>query len=114
MNQQMISICQNHDFRRVYSRGKSYVTPAVVIYVLKNRTGRVRFGITTSKKIGNAVLRNRSRRIIKEAWRQIFPFVRPGCDYIFVARGKTPYLKMQDVKKHMQQQLGKAGFYQES
>ena len=60
-----VPLCRNNDFRRLYARGKSYVTPVVVIYVMKNRTKNLRVGITTSKKIGNAVLRNRSRRVIR-------------------------------------------------
>ena len=54
---QFVPLCRNNDFRRLYARGKSYVTPLVVVYVMKNRTKNVRVGITTSKKIGNAVLR---------------------------------------------------------
>lgn len=113
MNSQMTPICQNSDFRRIYSRGKYYVTPVVVVYVLKNRQKLTRFGITTSKKIGNAVHRNRSRRIIKEALRQISPLIQPGYDYVFVARGKTPYVKMQDVRKQLKIQLAKAGLLKE-
>ena len=55
--EKLVTICRNNDFRRIYARGKSYVTPLVVVYVLKNRTKNVRVGITTSKKIGNAVQR---------------------------------------------------------
>ena len=50
-------------------------------------------GITTGKKIGNAVKRNRARRIIREAVRALLPEMRSGFDIILVARGKTPYLK---------------------
>lgn len=53
-------IKENRDFRRIYTRGKSYVSPVVVTYVLKNRSQNVRVGITTGKKTGNAVKRNRS------------------------------------------------------
>ena len=59
-----VPICENRDFRRLYARGKSYVTPLVVIYVRRMRGQDIRLGITTSKKIGNAVQRNRSRRVI--------------------------------------------------
>ena len=56
----------NSDFRRAYLRGKSYTNPALVSYVVKNNAGLCRIGITTSKKIGNAVQRNRARRVIRE------------------------------------------------
>lgn len=104
------SICKNNEFRRIYSKGRSFVTPLLVLYVLKNgRTKSVRVGITTSKKIGNAVLRNRSRRVLREAFRELSPRICVGNDLILVARGKTPYAKSYEVKKHMEKQLLAAG-----
>lgn len=99
------SITRNNDFRRIYSRGKSYVSPALVVYVMKNRSNNIRVGITTSKKIGNAVQRNRSRRIIREAYRELAPNIKSGYDLIFVARGRTPYMKSPQIKKHMERAL---------
>ncbi len=105
----IVSITRNNDFRRAYARGKSYVSPVVVVYVLKNRVKVCRVGITTSKKIGNAVARNRSRRVIREAFRQLSGSVRPGFDLIFVARGRTPFVKSTQVLRHMEKQLKAAG-----
>lgn len=102
-------IKENKDFRRIYARGKSYVSPVLVTYVLKNRSGDVRIGITTSKKTGNAVKRNRARRIIREAFRTVVPQVRQGYDFIFVARGKTPFVKSTDICRAMTQELKSAG-----
>lgn len=102
-------ICKNNEFRRAYARGKSYVTPLVVVYVLKNRYRQVRVGITTSKKIGNAVARNRSRRVIREAFREIAPRIKTGYDLVFVARGRTPHVKSTDVQRHLLRQLETAG-----
>ena len=107
--EKMVALCRNNDFRRLYARGKSFVSPVVVVYTLKNRTGQVRVGITTSKKIGNAVQRNRSRRVIREAYRGLASRVRPGVDLVFVARGKMPYVKSTDVARHMERQLQAAG-----
>lgn len=105
----IVSICRNNDFRRIYARGKSYVTPLIVVYVLKNRVGNVRVGITTSKKVGNAVLRNRSRRVIREAYRGLSSRIKNGYDLVFVARGRTPHVKSTDVGRHMEKQLFAAG-----
>jgi ribonuclease P protein component len=102
-------IKENKDFRRIYARGKSFVSPVIVTYVLKNRSKDVRIGITTSKKTGNAVKRNRSRRVIREAFRVLAPKVQPGYDFIFVARGKTPFVKSTDICRAMTQQLKNAG-----
>lgn len=106
---QIVSLCKNHEFRRAYAKGKNYVSPVLVTYILKNRCRTLRVGITTSKKIGNAVQRNRARRVIREAFRDI-PFqIRPGFDVVFVARGRTPFVKSTEVRQHMVQQLKAAG-----
>ena len=73
----------------------------------------MRVGITTSKKVGNAVQRNRSRRVIREAFRALAPRVRPGFDLVLVARGKTPYVKSTDVRRQLERQLQAAGLLRE-
>lgn len=88
-----VTLKRNTDFRRLYNRGKTVTDPALVIYYSKNRAGICRIGITTSKKIGNAVERNRSRRVLKEAFRKVCPSVTAGYDIVIVARSKTKYMK---------------------
>lgn len=56
-----VSLKSNRDFRRLYSRGKQAVAPTMVLYTRKNRLKENRLGITTGKKLGNAVTRNRIR-----------------------------------------------------
>lgn len=102
-------IKENRDFRRIYARGKSFVSPVLVTYVLKNRGKNIRIGITTSKKTGNAVKRNRSRRVIREAFRKMAPGIQTGYDFIFVARGRTPFVKSTEVFRAMEQQFKNAG-----
>lgn len=106
---ELITLKENKDFRRLYSRGKSYVSPALVIYVIKTRRPYTRIGITTSKKIGKAVMRNRSRRVIREAYYLIMDEVKPGYDIVFVARGKTPFVKSTLILRMMRKQLSEAG-----
>lgn len=99
--QKTISLTENRDFRRLYHRGRSMVHPCLVLYYKRNRSGQNRIGITTSKKIGKAVARNRARRIIREAYRQLEPLVKPGWDVVFVARTRTISCKMMDVQSVM-------------
>ena len=99
----------NSDFRRAYARGKSYTNPALVMYVRKNRAGSCRIGITASKKIGNAVQRNRARRIIREAFRQINLPLKGHYDLVFVARTKTVYKKSTEIYDIMLPMLMNAG-----
>lgn len=105
----IITFCENRDFKRAYTKGKSYVSPLLITYVIKNRYAMKKIGITTSKKIGNAVQRNRARRIIKQSFRLLYPCIKGKCDFVFVARGRTPYAKMQDVMKEMSNHMKKAG-----
>ena len=110
-NAMFTTLKENKDFRRLYHRGKSYVSPVLVTYVMKNRKAGLRIGFTTSKKIGIAVQRNRSRRIMREAFRLIAPELKTGDDFVFVARGKTPFVKCEAVKRAMTKQLKEAGVF---
>lgn len=119
--ERVLKLKKNSDFRRVYSRGVSFVNPALVTYVLKNRAGNCRLeknrlGITTSKKIGNAVKRNRSRRVILAAYRALSAELigADGCSIVFVARGRTAHLKSTEIEFIMRQHLTKAGLLKEN
>lgn len=104
----IIALNKNREFSRVYSRGRSYVSPILVVYVLRNRENTARMGITTSKKIGNAVQRNRARRVVREAYRTLLPRIRPGFDVVLVARKKTWSIKMGDVLRELTKKLAEA------
>ncbi len=108
-----VTIKSNCDFRRTYGKGKVFQAPALVSYVLKNRAGICRIGITTSKKIGNAVERNRARRVIRAAYQSIENKVNGNYDIIFVARTKTKYIKSTSLETIMLSQLKQAGVINE-
>ena len=99
----------NKDFLRTYGRGKSYAGSCLVTYVLPRRGGKIRVGITTGKKIGGAVQRNRARRVIKAAFRSCLPGVSGSADIVFVARVKTVYSKSTKVEEDMRAHLREAG-----
>ena len=104
----IVTLNKNRDFNRMYSRGKSYVTSSLVVYVLRNRQKEVRIGITTSKKIGNAVQRNRARRLIRESCRKIISDIKPGYDIVMVARKRTVQVKCDVVLKALTKMLSEA------
>lgn len=99
----------NKEFKTAYYHGKSYVHPALILYVRKTRIGQPRFGITTGKKIGKAVERNRCRRIIREAYRLHYPAISGGWDLVFVARKATLSCSGTQMYSIMQELLKKAG-----
>lgn len=106
-----VTLKSNSDFRRLYNRGKAVTDPALVVYYSKNRAGICRIGITTSKKIGNAVERNRSRRVIREAFRHVCSELNPCYDIVMVARSKTKYLKSTRVEEVMKKIFENEGMF---
>ncbi len=103
----------DYEFRRAYGRGRNSVSAGLVVYCLKKKKGGVRIGITTGKKVGNAVARNRARRLIREAVRQHEHDIRGNWDIVLVARTRTPYLKMQDVSSELEKALVQMGILAE-
>ncbi len=100
-----ITVKEHREFSRAYRRGTSCVSPVLVTYALKIKGNSLRYGITTGKKVGNAVKRSRARRVIRASYFQLFDQIKPGYVLIFVARGKTPHVKSQVVQKAMRQHL---------
>lgn len=112
----LVPLTENYAFRRVYARGKSVVRPSLVAYCLKKtakelkKEGRASaVGITASRKIGNAVHRNRARRLLRESVRELYPYLREGYHIVLVSRGKTPYVKCATVQKDMKSALKDLG-----
>lgn len=99
----------NRDFRRLYAKGKVFVSHSFVMYVLKNRKESTRVGVTCSKKIGNAVRRNRSKRVLREAFRSIVNEIPAGYDFIIVARSATADKKSCLIAEKMRKTLVTAG-----
>ena len=102
-------INQNRDFRRAYSKGKYAAHPLIVTYAVKNRRGETRIGITASKKVGNAVQRNRARRVITAAFMPVQEQIKKGYDIVLVARARTPLAKSTQIAPVLQKHLQKLG-----
>lgn len=104
-----VSLKQNHEFRRLYSKGKSAVSPCFVIYC--RRTGRPvsRLGITAGVKLGNAVKRNRARRRIRALYRTHEDGLLPGYDIVIVARARAIYGRYAELERSFGQLTKKLG-----
>lgn len=106
-----IPIKNNHEFMRVYKKGKFYVGRYITLYILANRLSDKRIGITASKKVGNAVKRNRIRRLVKENYRAYEDFCKGGVDFVFVARVTEVIPSYIDIKKEMKFLLKKLNVF---
>ena len=84
-----VTIKENRTFRRMYSKGKSVVTPYLVFYCRPNGRGHNRLGVTVSTKLGCAVVRNRARRRLREVYRLAQPDMKQGYAISLVARGRA-------------------------
>ena len=104
-----VSLKQNHEFRRLYQKGKSAVSPYFAVYCRRNGRPGSRLGITTGVKLGNAVKRNFARRRIRELYRTNESKLIPGFDLVVVARTKLLFGRYQDVERsflHLMKKLG--------
>ena len=104
-----VSLKQNHEFRRLYGKGKSAVSPYFAVYC--RRTGRPysRLGITAGTKLGNAVKRNRVRRRIRELYRTNEDRLSPGYDIVVVARTRVIYGSYGELERSFLQLMRKLG-----
>lgn len=80
---------KNYEFQRLYSKGKSAVTPYLVVYARRTRRRGNRVGFTVSTKLGKAVVRNRVRRRLREIYRLHESELAPGADIVVVARARA-------------------------
>lgn len=76
----------NEDFKMVYRKGKSYWNRNLGIYIMKNNLNNSRIGFSITKKFGNSVIRNRTRRRIQEILRKKFDYIKEGYDIIIIPR----------------------------
>ena len=104
-----LTLRKQNDFSHVYKQGKSRGGRFAVIIYKKNGLKYTRTAFVASKKVGNSVDRNRSRRLMREAYRSIESNIKRGYDIIFVARASIKECKESDVERQLKKSLEGAG-----
>ena len=96
---------KSRDFTTIYEKSKKVYTRYAIVFVSENRKSIQRFGFVASKKTGNAVQRNRIKRLFREFVKNNKEKFKEGTDYIFVGKGvlkgKLRTLKYEDIEKDM-------------
>ncbi|MBU0904634.1 MAG: ribonuclease P protein component [Planococcaceae bacterium] len=97
---------KNAEFQKIFKRGKSFANRQFVVYCFeKEGQEDFRIGLSVSKKIGNAVTRNRIKRYIRQAFLEMKDEVKPNMDYVIIARHQAATMDFHESKKSLQHVL---------
>src|SRR5579859_278024 len=102
-------LTRSRDFVCVRRRGRSAGSALATLYVLPGQNGALRIGFSVSKRVGKATIRNRVKRLFREAVRQHLNSVRPGFDLVFIARPAAAHASYQQILDSVSYLLRKAG-----
>jgi ribonuclease P protein component len=96
-----VPIKKNYEFMRLYRRGRFAAGKFMTLYILKNKSGINRIGLSVSRKFGNSVKRNRIKRLIRENYRLYEDKLRDGFDFVFAVRNRETMPDFHDIAKEM-------------
>ncbi|OEG69806.1 hypothetical protein ATZ36_07430 [Candidatus Endomicrobiellum trichonymphae] len=101
------------DFKKVFKNGLRLENKNIKILVYRRNDGRIirRLGLVTAKRVGASVIRNRTKRRLREVFRTNKHFLEPGLDLIFISRPETALLDYNSLKKIILSLLRSAELY---
>ncbi len=102
-------LTRSTDFKRVRRSGKSYAHPLLVLYALKSDQAGVHVGVSAGMAVGNAVKRNRAKRLLRAAMNDLLPLTASGSDLLLIARAPVPGSNMQQTRTALSTVLERAG-----
>jgi ribonuclease P protein component len=102
-------LTRSTDINRVRRSGKSYAHPLMVLYVLKSDVPETHVGVSAGLAVGNAVKRNRAKRLLRAAMNDLLPVTIPGCDLLLIARSPLPAANVHQTRDALSKLLKRAG-----
>lgn len=105
-------IRKNEEFSAVFRSGSSAANRQFVVY-WKRKPGQPHFrlGVSASKKLGKAVVRNRMRRLVKEIVRLNGSRIAPECDLVVIVRKDATQMDYDQLERSLKHVLKKAGIW---
>jgi ribonuclease P protein component len=104
-------LAHNKQFEEVRHYGRSWSHPLLVLSAHGNDQAHSRFGFVVSKRIGNAVVRNRVKRRLREATRARLPDIAPGWDVLLIARSAIVNAQFVEIAEALDALLDRAGLF---
>lgn len=99
-------LTDKRDFQRIFHHGQSFANRYLVMYYLKNRSNDTfRVGFSVSKKVGKAVVRNRVKRLLREAFRLEKDRIEEPIDFVVIARPSAAELDFEKIQQNVQHLL---------
>lgn len=103
---------KNDDFQEVFNKGKSFANRQLVLYFYKKEEQKhFRVGLSVSKKIGNAVLRNQIKRYLRQAFSELEKDILNNYDLVVIARKPTATMNFHEIKKSLTHVLLKSHLF---
>jgi ribonuclease P protein component len=107
--QRRLRLRQSSDFLRLRQEGMVKRHPTVMMSYRPNSLEQNRYGFITAKTLGNAVIRNRVRRLLREAVRLQHPLWQQGYDLVFIARPSIVGQPFQEIQRIINELAHRAG-----
>jgi|WetSurMetagenome_2_1015567.scaffolds.fasta_scaffold80428_2 ribonuclease P protein component len=102
-------LTRSTDFKRVRRTGKSYAHPLIVLYMLKSDQSGIRVGVSAGRSVGNAVERNRAKRLLRAAMSELIPWLLSDFDLLLIARSPLPQSNLLQTRTALARLLQRAG-----
>ena len=105
------SLKRHKEFRYTYARGRSQSAPLFTLVYAKSRNETARIGFSVSKRVGNAVQRNRAKRRMRACITPMIDSLKGGCNLIVIAKPEVLDAPFSELQTQMETLLKRGGVW---